>query len=256
MTMEYVYDGTFEGFLCCLWAHVHEEAAQAILPEKDADQISLASRKIVATRSRQAERVAEGIAGKISPSCLRRCYRAFLSGEPGAEMDILAYVFYGFSRGRDVDLLHGDPIVRRIDVLNHKVSREVERMMGMLRFSLIQDQEDRPVLYAHFAPDCDLIQLVMPHFLDRYRREPFVIHDVKREKAAFADRGRWEMRALPRDFAPEHTAGEEACRALWRRYFTNAAIQERINPRGQKNFMPKRYWQHLVENPEEKRPPV
>lgn len=254
--MEYVYDGTFEGLLCCLFAHVHEEAAQAILPEKDAGQMGLAPRKTVVSRSREADKVAEAIRRKISPDCLRRCYRAFLSGEPGAEMDILAYVFYGFKIGKDVDRLHGDPIVRRIDLLNHKVSREAERMLGMLRFSLIRDQEDRPLFYAHFAPDCDLLQLIMPHFLNRYRREPFVIHDVKRQKAAFADRGRWELRALSRAFAPEYTPDEEVCRALWKKYFIHAAIQERINPRCQKNFMPKRYWQHLVENPEEKRPPV
>lgn len=254
--MEYVYDGTFEGLLCCLFAHVHEEAAQAILPEKNAGQMGLAPRKTVVSRSLEADKVAEAIRRKISPDCLRRCYRAFLSGEPGAEMDILAYVFYGFKIGRDVDLLHGDPIVRRIDLLNHKVSREVERMLGMLRFSLIRDQEDRPLFYAHFAPDCDLLQLIMPHFLNRYRREPFVIHDVKRQKAAFADRGRWELRDLSRAFAPEYTPDEETCRDLWKNYFTHAAIQERINPRCQKNFMPKRYWAHLVENPEEKRPPV
>ena len=256
MTLEYVYDGTFDGLLCCLYAHVYEEAAQAILSETDAGQYGLAPRKKLETRSREAGRVAAAIENKISQNCLRRCYRAFLSEEPEREMDILDYVFYGFAKGKDVDLLHGDPIVRRIDVLNHKVNREVERMLGMLRFSLIRDTANRPVLYAHFAPDCDLIQLLMPHFLNRYRREPFIIHDVKREKAAFSAEGRWVMRPLPRDYSPEYTPDEEACRALWRRYFTNAAIQERVNPRGQKNFMPKRYWQHLVENPEEKRPPV
>mgnify|MGYP000844985021 CR=1 FL=1 len=254
--MEYVYDGTFDGLLCCLYAHVHEEAAQAILPEADAGQLGLAPRKKVTTRSREAERVASAIENKISRNCLRRCYRAFLSGEPGREMEILSYVFYGFSKGKDVDLLHGDPIVRRIDLLNHKVSRETQRMLGMLRFSLVEGAGGEPLLYAHFSPDCDLIQLVMPHFLNRYRRESFVIHDVRREKAAFSAHGRWVMQPLPRDFSPEHTPDEEACRALWRRYFTNAAIRERVNPRCQKNFMPRRYWGHLVENPEEKRPPI
>ncbi|MDD2294904.1 MAG: TIGR03915 family putative DNA repair protein [Eubacteriales bacterium] len=254
--MEYVYDGTFDGLLCCLYAHVYEEAAQAILPEADAGQLGLAPRRKVTTRSREADRVADAIEKKISRNCLRRCYRAFLSGEPGVETDILAYVFYGFSKGKDVDLLHGDPIVRRIDVLNHKVGRETERMLGMIRFGLIRDPEGQPILYAHIAPDCDLLQLVMPHFLNRYRREPFVIHDIKREKAAFSTDGRWVMQTLSRDFSPEYTPDEEACRALWRRYFTNAAIQERINLRCQKNFMPRRYWQHLVENPEEKRAPI
>ena len=254
--MEYIYDSTFDGLLCCIYAHVYEDAAEAILTQSDSNQYSLAHRKIILTDEQKADKVASAIENKISPSSLRRCYRAFLSKIPGAEMDILAYIFYGFKIGQDVDLLHGDPIVRRIDELNHKVNREIERIMGLLRFSVVYDENKNEVLYASFGPDCDIIQLVMPHFLNRYRREPFVIHDTNREKAGFASLGRWVMRPLPRSFAPEYTSSEQDYQDLWKQYFKTAAIKERINPRCQKNFMPKRYWQYLVENPEEKSPRV
>lgn len=252
--MEYIYDGTFEGLLCCLWEHVYTEAAQDILPARDAGQMSLAPRKLVETRSREAGRVAAGIGKKISANALRRSYRAFISGEPACEMDILAYVFLGFSIGKEVDRMHGHPVVRRIDVLNHKVAREAERIRGLLRFGAVEDAEGRPLLYAHISPDCDLLQIVMPHFLNRYRREPFVIHDVKREKAAFAAAGRYELRPLACDFAPEYAESEPAWRNLWRAYYVHAAIPERTNERCRNNFMPKRYWSHLVEEPDARRP--
>lgn len=250
--MEYVYDGTFEGLLCCFYAHVYEEAADNIMSEKHADQYSLAARKYIENDEGKAEKVACAIEKKISPAALRRCYRAYLSEKDDAEMDILAYVFFGFKTGSQVDLLHGHPLVRRMDELNIKVGRETERLRGLLRFQVVCDENGTEVLYAHLGPDADLIQLLMPHFLNRYRREPFIIHDVNREKAGFASDGRWVMRPLSRDFAPAFAASEQDYQTLWKQYFHHAAIAQRINFRCQKNFMPKRYWQYLVENPEEK----
>ena len=79
----------------------------------------------------KSEKVAKAIEKKISPAALRRAYRAYLTAEKGKEMDVLRYVFLGFKLGRDVDRLHGSETVRRIDVLNHKVSWEADRILGM-----------------------------------------------------------------------------------------------------------------------------
>ncbi|NCB42592.1 MAG: DNA metabolism protein [Clostridia bacterium] len=250
--MQYVYDGTFEGLLSCFYAHVYEEAAEDILPQKSAEQCSFTSRKLIVSDESKAEKVAFAIEKKISPYSLRRCYKAYLSQIEGSEMDILSYVFFGFQTGQQVDLLHGNPIVRRMDELNIKVGRESERLRGLLRFQVVCDEGGREILYANIGPDADLIQLLMPHFLNRYRKEPFIIHDVNRKKAGFASDGRWVMRPLSQDFAPEFAESEQDYQNLWKQYFRSAAIKQRINPRCQKNFMPKRYWKYLVENPEEK----
>ncbi|HHY78438.1 MAG TPA: DUF4130 domain-containing protein, partial [Clostridiales bacterium] len=34
---------------------------------------------------------------------------------------------------------------------------------------------------------------------------------------------------------------------LWKRYFESITIKNRLNPKLQANFMPKRYWKYLVE---------
>ena len=53
------------------------------------------------------------------------------------------------------------------------------------------------------------------------------------------------------DFTKEQVAGisadEQGYRDLWKQYFDNMAIRERINPSCQKNMMPVRYWKHLTE---------
>lgn len=224
------------------------------MTEKNADQYSLTARKTIVTDEMKAEKVASAIEKKISSASLRRCYKAYLSEQDNAEMDILAYVFFGFKTGAKTDALQGHPLVRRVEELNIKVGREVEKLRGLIRFQVICDENGTEVLYAHIGPEADLIQLLMPHFLNRYRREPFIIHDVNREQAGFAADGRWVMRELSRDFAPEFATSEHDYQALWQQYFRHAAIRQRTNLRCQRNFMPKRYWQHLVENPEEKNP--
>ena len=244
--MEYLYDNTFDGLLTCLYEHVYTEKAEDIIPLRPDVQISLGRQMQVETDLVKSEKVAKAIETKISPAALRRAYNAWLTAEDGKEMDVLRYVFLGFKLGRDVDRLHGSETVRRIDVLNHKVSWETDRILGILRFSVVQSPQG-DVLYAAISPNCDLIQTVMPHFLNRFRREPFIIHDVGREKAAFAAEGRWVMRSLGKDFSPQYTADEQQYRELWRGYFKTAAIDHRRNPSLQKQFIPTRYWQYLTE---------
>ena len=244
--MEYLYDNTFDGLLTCFYEHVYTEAADAILPLRKDVQMSFGRQRQVQTDLAKAEKVARAIEGKISPAALRRAYRAWLTVEDGKEMDVLRYVFLGFKLGKDVDRLHGSETVRRIDVLNRKVTWEADRILGILRFSVVQGSQG-DVLYAAISPNCDLIQMVMPHFLNRFREEPFIIHDVGREKAAFASEGSWVMRSLPKDFSPQYTVDEEQYRELWRGYFRTAAIDQRANPRLQKHFVPTRYWQYMTE---------
>ncbi len=252
--MEYIYDGTFDGMLTCFFAHVYVEPAEAIIAESDAGQLGFARRQLIVTDRSKADRVSAAIEKKLSRQSLRRCYKAFLCGESGREMDVLRYVFKGFKTGPCIDMLHGDPDVRRIDVLERKVNWELDRFLGILRFSVVCPEDGVEILYAEYAPNCDITQLMMPHFLNRYRREAFVIHDVKREKAAFAGRGRWVMRPLPKTFSPRFSKDEEAYRNLWRGYFTAAAIKERLNPDLQKSFIPTRYWEYLTESPERNDP--
>ena len=87
----------------------------------------------------------------------------------------------------------------------------------------------------------------MLHFLNRFREEPFIIHDVGREKAAFASEGSWVMRSLSKDFSPLYTKDEQQYQELWRGYFRTAAIDQRRNQALQKQFIPMRYWQYLTE---------
>lgn len=252
--MEYLYDGSFDGLLTCFYEHVYTEKAQDIRAATADVQLGMFGCMRIASDPEKADKVASAIETRISAAALRRAYRAFITSEAGREMDALRYVFLGFRLGPSVDRLHGNEVVRRIDVLNRKVAWETDRMLGILRFGIVSSEDGREIMYAPFCPRCDLLQSVMPHFLNRFRREPFIIHDVNREKAAFASGGTWVMKPLSKDFSPDYTEDEEHYRALWRSYFKAAAIKQRLSPGLQKQFIPTRYWRYLTEMQEDAKP--
>ena len=103
------------------------------------------------------------------------------------------------------------------------------------------------VLYAPIEPDHDVCELLAEHFCDRFRNDPFIIHDKKRSKALVASAGEWYISEFTEQNLPALSDAESEYRELWKKYFSAIAIKERINPKCQRNFMPVRYWKNLTE---------
>jgi len=134
---------------------------------------------------------------------------------------------------------------RRVFLANSyvkKVGWEIDKMYGLLRFKACADG----VLYAPFEPDCDIAELIAPHFAARLRNEKFIIHDVKRKKA-FLYNGK-ECMTVPLDKAEIYLSDdEEAFSSLWKRYYEAANIAMRPHEKQMKGYMPVRYWKYLPE---------
>lgn len=241
--MDYIYDGTFEGLLTCIHHHYYTEKATRVSVKGEYQPSFLNESMEISTDETKADVVYEAIQKKISAYDLRRIYKAFLSDDPEKEMKIIRYVVMGFKRGAAISMLHGDPVVFDVQSLEKKVSREKERMLQFVRFSVMKNE----VLYAKIEPDHDVLELTAHHFCDRYKNDPFIIHDVKRSKALIAFRGEWYTAPFEETDIPELSADEEEYRRLWKNYFDNIAIKERINPKCQRNFMPMKYRKHLTE---------
>lgn len=241
---EYIYDGSFEGFLCCVYAHYYDGKATRITKmNEDSQQVFFVGQVEIETDEDKASRVYRAIEEKISRYDLRRVYRIFLCDAPGMEMTLLNYIRFGFIKGRKVSSFHGYPVVRDAELLEKKVTREQDRLRGLLRFSVLEGN----VLYAEVEPDNNILELLAPHFSDRYKNEAFIIHDLKRGRAVISKDGSWYISDFSPDDVPKISANEERYRQLWRKYFDAIAIKERTNPRCQKLYMPSRYWKHLTE---------
>jgi len=241
--IDYLYDGTFEGLLTCVYHHYYTESANGIYAKDRYQANLLCGYMEVDTDEEKAARVYDAIKTKISDYDLRSVYRAYLSSVPHKEEIILQYIVYGFRKGRAVSSLHGETIVNDFQSLVKKVSVETERMLQFVRFSVMEND----ILYAEIEPEHDVLELIHTHFCDRFRNDPFIIRDVGRDKAMIAYQKYWYISAFDDAMVPALSGEETAYRDLWKTFFDNIAIKERKNARCQRQFMPQRYWKHLTE---------
>ncbi|MDR1136601.1 MAG: TIGR03915 family putative DNA repair protein [Clostridiales Family XIII bacterium] len=248
--MNYLYDNTFEGFLCCIYAHYYDEKADGVFPVSTYQEDMLISRCIIDTDEKKAGIVYEAIENKISKYDIKRVYTVFCSSIPGKETMLLRYISLGFHEGSKVGLLYGNPVVFNVLQIEKKVVSEIHRMCGLIRFSEMtraDAQNSRSILYAPMEPDHDITEFLAPHFCDRYKEDPFIIHDKRRNKALFAAAGEWYITDFSAGDVLMETDPETQYRKLWKEYFETVAIKERTNPKCQRRFMPARYWRNLTE---------
>lgn len=240
--MVYLYDGTFAGLLTVLarifaWKETPEEIraegegglfAEGVEIDADPDR---AARFLAAVEARTSRRSAR----------ILFCLHA--SEAPGAEMIAYRYLALGRRLGPVLDGHVAHPDVAAAHRLAQRLLRETHRLKGLVRFRELADG----LLYAPLEPDGAVLPFLAPHFARRLPRENWLIHDLHRGMGVFGRAGEWRMAEIDGS-APLVLADEEPLyQELWRRFFAGIAIPERRSARRQRQFMPKKYWRHLVE---------
>lgn len=124
-----------------------------------------------------------------------------------------------------------------------KVLHERHIITGFLRFK----ESARGVLYAQYSPDNDITALIAPHFLRRLGHNPFIIHDVKRNKIAISNGCSIKntITTIPPDFSPAEQ--EITLNELWCRYFKQINISSRQHLKQQDGYFPRRYRKYCFE---------
>ena len=195
----------------------------------------------------KAEKVARSIRSKISEEAYEMVGYAAVSDSPWKADRILRFLMLGFRVGASVVNRLGDDAVRDLFELRRYVGNELHLYTGFLRFSEL----DNGVMFAKFEPKSDLAALIMPHFANRFPDENMVIYDVKRKKAAVCrEGGKWFMTEVSDEIAEcvmNATDTEADYQKLWKSYFTHMAIEERINPKLQRNMLRIRFRTHMTE---------
>jgi probable DNA metabolism protein len=246
----YIYDGSFEGLLTCIFEAISRRENPCFIMEsgKYRERISgtlfpmIESPRQIDTDQEKAGRVYSALDGKLPAEALETIYRVHLSDAENAETMTLRYVRLGFKAGFDLDKLLQDKSVMDMVRLERRVMLEAHRMEGFLRF-----QENQGFYYAKYEPDHNITELITPHFAERFRDQAFIIHDVKRSIASVCRSGEWFLTAMDLPAAGLYGEGPDFYEELWKGYFRWASIDERSNPKNQKRQMPKRYWKHLTE---------
>lgn len=240
----YTYDGTFDGFLSCVFSvYENREIPRRISETKNLQNRLDCEYKHITTDREKSDRVYASIRDKISYRAIRNVFYAFLSDKPNKERLILDYIRAGYQYGRRVDnhlLLNPVNFVVSVERF---VRGEAHRMLGFVRFSELE----QGVYYSAIQPKNNVLPIIAPHFAHRFANMPWLIHDRGRNLCLVHLSKNWyitDAAGLP---ALKFSDGETKYRKLWRQFYKTLEIKERHNEKLQKSFVPLYYRRYLTE---------
>lgn len=238
----YSYDGSFNGFLCCVYESYSQQELPYEIVSQEEEQGFLLPARSIATDLDTAKRVYATIAAKISREARELVRLGWLIRHPHKELLLLRFLRLGFSCGPAVTDMLADDTVRTLDEAVLQLRREAHKFTGFVRFSVHQG-----ALVSIIEPRNQVLPEIRSHFCDRFASETFMIYDKTHRQALIHEPGRDAIVAVDELDMPELDHKEVEFRRLWKRFYNTIAIRERINPRLRMNHMPKRYWNQLPE---------
>lgn len=240
--VSYLYDGTFDGFLCCVYESMYEGEAPFEIVREDEAQPTLFVQKTIMTDSEKAARVYASITTKINARAEELVRNVFLSCVRERERMILRFLLMGYKRGAQTTFLLSHPAVAPMLAAERGLLGEAHLLKGFIRFSDVGN-----ALVTTITPKNFVLPYLAPHFCTRFMCEDFLIFD-KTHKAALVYREHHaEVVALERLIMPPANEVELQYRALWKRFYDTISIAARENSRCRSTHMPKRYWANMTE---------
>jgi len=244
----YIYDGTFEGLLTSVfYAYERSEKPDDIINRDKIKQLFFAETYDVISDESKAERVIAAVSKKIDSLSTKNIIYTYLSGVNRFEIMVFDYIREGLKKGPGFNYDITSDIAISVNNLSRKVGFEVHRLKGLVRFVELENS----ILYASISPDFNVTTLLAPHFIKRLSNEKWIIHDAVRKVAIYYDSKKLHQIDIKEDFKEilkkNRSIDGDIYETLWSEYFKNIAISERKNLKLQKQYMPKRYWKHLIE---------
>ncbi|HKK67944.1 MAG TPA: TIGR03915 family putative DNA repair protein, partial [Bacteroidales bacterium] len=204
------------------------------------------------TANDRADRVWKGIERVGGKTLCRLFLHVFLSREKGVENLMLSILQQLFHEKKNIinDLSVAE--VLRFTQLERQVLREAHRVHMFLRFEQAADG----TWFAPVDPKYDVLPMTINHFKSRFADQQWLIYDTRRGYGFSYDTKSVEEVTIDKPVFDKVTGSlpttaqssdEQQWQDMWRSYFKHIAIKERINPRLQRQFMPKRFWKYLTE---------
>jgi hypothetical protein len=207
--LEYIYDGTFEGFLCCVYAsltrreiprHIYVETGLPLLGE---------TATWISTDWEQAQRVYVSLSKRIGIEAQDIVKEAFLTHMYDREMRLYRYIILGYKIGRLVistedwiddvkwadnssikrspagrnvsympDMRQRELILQVLDAVQ-KYRAEVKNVEGSMRFRSYVD-----VMVSCITPHNRVLPSLAEYFEKRFRNSNFLVYDKTHQMAA------------------------------------------------------------------------
>lgn len=130
----YLYDGSFEGFLCCVFESFaqHEIPFAVWTPERET--ATLYPFKDIATDHEKARRVFASLGRKLGAETEYLVTRDFLSGREDKELLLIRFLHLAFALGPGTVKRAGHPDVAPLYEMKKSLDWEVDKFQGFVRF--------------------------------------------------------------------------------------------------------------------------
>lgn len=237
-----LYDGTFEGFLSLVYEVYYEKLHVNAIVKKLPETLLFERFHEVFSDEAKARKVLDAIIKHFTKEQQRTLFNIFLCDTREHEMALLEYIRIGFKNQKELQNIN-NPNLFYIQTLEKELLSLVHKMYGFTRFEELDDG----TLYAKIETKFNIVPFLGDHFCKRLGSIPFIIHDVKRSLAFMKNDEIREIRSIAAFDAPTVSSEEEKFKALWKSFFKAAAVQERLNPKLQKNWVPLLYRTYMSE---------
>lgn len=236
----YRYDGSFQGFLCCVFeSYAKRELPAAVLPPEQG-QMTLFGVREIPTDATRAARVAKGLK-RLGVEAEDRVTRGFLSCDPEKDTVLLRFARLCFERGGAAARMLGDPDVAAAFAVERAVNNEAAKLIEFIRF-----EQRGAMLGCVIHPRHRVLPLLRGHFCSRLPDEDFLIFDATHGVALLRQSRTVQYLAMER-YTPQPDESELDWQALWKRFFKALTIEERRNPKAQMSHVQKRFWRDMCE---------
>lgn len=250
--MHYIFDGSFSGYLCCVFEAFERREFNAIpIKDKIPETDLFSEHRMIVTDEAKWNRIFIGIEKIIGKKGIQTFYHNFLADTPQAWLNGFRLLIALFKSGTLDMGNYGNTEMLMMHQTIKKVSRERHRMKAFVRF--VKSSEN---LYtALIEPDFNVLPLVTNFFKNRFADQHWLIYDLRRNYGYHYDghavqevsRSNDERISDPYSFEVEVDPRELEFQHLWITYFKSTNIESRKNIKLHLKHVPRRYWNYLVE---------
>lgn len=240
----YKFDGTLKGLYSCIFhSFVKNEIPNVITNQPVQESILIDKVYNIITCDEEATRVYAAIQKYAKDGGVADIEYAFRSGQSDKYQIIFEYIRKILEYRKDISGNFKETAVCDFYELIRKIGSEVHRMKGFMRFSETQEK----IYYAHFEPDNDISDLLLPHFSQRFKNIPFALHDTKRNILAMSFNGERRIIKLNCALNVWISQKEEKLQSLFRLYYEKITVNERIALIKKRTHIPQKYMFSLFE---------
>lgn len=247
------YDKTFEGLLTAVFDAYNRKVFPAVLlANEEPEPMFTEQSYTVITQDDKSKRVWDAVSKKISKiACSMLTYAWLADGVEKNDFYVFSYIRKVLDSRVSIETNFADIDVLQIRKLAKEVNREREHITQFVRFQKTSDN----IFFAVIAPKHNALPATVKHFSDRFSDQLWIIYDSARRYGYYYDmnivreitfdddkaiiQGKLNEEILAED--------EKLFQNMWRHYFDALAIKERINPKLQRQYMPRRFWKYLTE---------